>query len=929
MALSGPRRRTKEEEPRGALFFSEIAASSVGVVGCKGDVMLWIQRFWLKLRSLFRRNRSAQRLNDEFQFHLDQQIAENLGTGMSPAEARHAAMRTFGNSTILKEETRDTWGWLWLEQMSQDLRYAIRTLRKSSGFTLVAVFTLALGIGANTAMFSVVRGVVLAPLPYFQPDRLVMLLESNQRFARDAISYPNFVDWQRSALSFEQMAAIMLHQGFDLSGPGAPEHLDGVQVTAGFFSTLGVAPSLGREFTPQEDRHGGTPVVIISNRLWRNRFGADPEALGKSLILSGTDYVIVGVLPASFRFLDQADVYLPLGQYNPLLLEARGSHAGMVAVARMKPGVTVAQAQSEMSAIQDHLDQLYPDADRGTGADVESLKQIIVQDVRGTLLLLLGAVGLVLLITCANVANLCLARSAAREREFAVRTALGASRARVVRQLLTESLLLSLTGGVLGVLLAFWSMPLLLAAIPGNVPRSEDMGVNAHVLWFTLGVSFAVGILFGLAPALKSYKPNVQASLKESGRGAARARQRAQSTLLVVQTALTLVLLVGSGLLLRTIRHLWETNPGFQTQNLITFKVGQSPSASKTGPAIRASYLQLLDRIRAIPGVQAADFAGLVPLTDDDADAPFWIDSQKPVEIQNAPRTLVFTTGTDYLRTMGIPLLRGRFFTAEDTTKTPFVTVIDTVFAEKYFPGQNPVGQSITFGWDTPVGPCEIVGVVGHVSHWGVGETGKLTRAQSYFSLQQDPDKWVPLNYPDTKILVRTPLDVATLMPAIKSAVSPGDSNQPVYDVRTMQQILAESMSVQRFPMILLATFAALALILASVGTYGVVAYSVSQRVGEIGIRMALGAAQEDVFRMVIGNGLRLACTGLAIGIAVALVLARLLSNFAQLLYGVGPNDPLTLLTVSMVLMGVAAFASYVPARRATRVDPMVALRYE
>src|SRR5215469_13222154 len=409
--------------------------------------MVWMRRFLLRLQNLFYRNRSDRHLTDEIRFHLDQQIAENVASGMGPAEARHAAMRTFGNSTLLKEQTRDTWGWTWLEQIGNDLRFGARTLRKSPGFTLVAVLTLALGIGANTAMFSVVRGVVLAPLPYSQPDRLVMLLESNQRFSRDAISYPNFVDWQRSARSFYQMAAIMLHQGYDLSGPGSPEHVDGVEVTAGFFGTLGVAPGLGREFSPQEDQRGGSPAVIISNRLWRNRFDASPQALGNSLLLSGTDYVIVGVLPAGFRFLDQADAYLPLGQYNPLLLEARGSHAGMVAVARMKPGVSVVQAQAEMSAIQDHLDQLYPDADRGTGADVEPLKQIIVQDVRGTLLLLLGAVGLVVLIMCANVANLCLARSAAREREFAVRAALGASRARVMRQLLTESLLLSLAGG--------------------------------------------------------------------------------------------------------------------------------------------------------------------------------------------------------------------------------------------------------------------------------------------------------------------------------------------------------------------------------------------------------------------------------------------------------------------------------------------------
>lgn len=811
----------------------------------------------------------------------------------------------------------------------QDLRFGLRILRKNPGFGAVAVLTLALGIGANTAMFSVVRGVVLAPLPYFQPERLVMVLESNQRFAQDAISYPNFVDWQRSARSFEHMAAIRLHQGYDLSAPGSPEHLDGVELTAGFFGTIGVEPSLGREFSLQEDRRGGAPVVIISHRLWRNRFAANPQVLGKFLILDGTGYVIVGVLPAGFRFLDDADVYLPLGQYNPLLLEARGSHDSMVAVARLRPGVSTAEAQAEMGAIQNHLDQLYPDADRGTGADVEPLKRIMVQDVRGTLLLLLGTVGLVLLITCANVANLCLACSAAREGEFAVRAALGASRARVVGQLLTESVLLSVAGGALGIFLAFWGMRPLLAAIPGDMPRSENIGVNAAVLWFTFAVSVTVGILFGLVPALKSSKADVQAALKESGRGAAGARHRVQSTLLVAQMALTLVLLVGAGLLLRTIRHLGETNPGFDTQNLITFKIGLSPSASKTGASIRVGYLELLDRIRAIPGVQAADFTELVPLTDNDSEAPFWIDSQKPVEIQNAPRTLVFGTGTDYLRTMGIPLLRGRFFTAEDTTKTPFVTVIDTVFAEQYFPGIDPVGQSITFGWDTPVGPCKIVGLVGHVSHWGVGETGEFTRAQSYFSLQQDPDKWVPLNYPTTKILVRTRLDVTTMMPAIKSVVYAAGSDQPVYEVRTMRQIVAESMSSQRFPMMLLGAFAALALILASVGTYGVIAYSVSRRVGEIGIRIALGAAKQDVFRMVIGYGLRLALTGLSIGMAVALVLAPLLSNFSRLLYGVRASDPVTLLSVSAVLLGAAVFASYVPARRATRVDPITALRYE
>ncbi len=397
----------------------------------------------------------------------------------------------------------------------------------------------------------------------------------------------------------------------------------------------------------------------------------------------------------------------------------------------------------------------------------------------------------------------------------------------------------------------------------------------------------------------------------------------------MVQMALTLVLLVGAGLLLRTIRHLWGSNPGFDTQHLITFKVGLSPSATKTGADIRIGFQQLLERVRTIPGIQAADFTMLIPLTPDDDEAPFWIDSQKPDSVQNAPRTLVFGTGPDYLRTMEIPLLRGRFFTPEDTTKSPCVTVIDSVFSQQYFPGKDPVGQTITFGYSTPVGPCSIVGVVGHVNHWGLGENGTYTRSQSYFSLYQDPDKWVPLNYPDWKIIVRTPLDVATMIPTIKSAVYGASSDETVYDIRTMQQIVSESMSSQRFPMILLGTFAGLALLLASVGIYGVVSYSVSERVHEIGIRMALGAEKQNIFRMIVGQGLRVALVGLAIGMVAALILTRLLSSFSQLLYGVGTNDPLTFFIVSLVLTIVAVLACYIPARRAMRVDPMVALRYE
>jgi predicted permease len=882
------------------------------------------------LRHLFHKSAEENQIDKELRFHLEQQIKDYVASGRSPQEAARRAKLDFGGLDRVKEEVRDTRKASLLEDCVQDVVYGLRLLRKNPGFTTVAILTLALGIGANTAMFSVVEGVVLAPLHYYQPDRLVMVLESNQLFPQDAISYPNFLDWQRNARSFQQMAAVMLRQGFDLTGPGTPEHLDGDELSSGFFSTLGVDLALGREFSPQEDRRGGAPVVIVSNRLWTNRFAGSLQALGKSITLGGVDRTIVGVLPPGFLFISNADVYVPLAQHNPLTLDARGNHDNMVAIARLKPAVSISQAESDLTAIQNHLDELYPDADRGLGVDTESLKQIIVGDVSGILFLLLGAVGLVLLIACANLANLLLARSSARSREFAIRSALGAGRARIVRQLITESVLLSLAGGGLGLGAAAWGLKVILVAMPGSLPRTDNVGVDAHVLFFAFCVSIMVGILFGLAPALRTSSRQLQYTLKEGGRTSTGTDHRVQGILVIAQMALTLVLLVGAGLLLRTLRQLSESNPGFDTQHLITFKVGLSPSATKTGSSIRAGFLQLLDRVRAIPGVRAADFTMLVPLTRDDSETPFWIGSQKPAALQNAPRTLLFNTGTDYLRTMGIPLLRGRFFTIGDNTKSPCVAVIDSVFAQEYFPGEDPIGQAMTFGWEpTPWGPCPIVGVVGHVSHWGLGEASTSTRAQSYYPLFQAADQLWPLGYPDMKIIVRTRLDVAAVMPAIRTAVYGGSSDQTIYDVHTMQEIASESMSSQKYPMILLGAFAGLALLLASIGIYGVVSYSVSRRVNEFGIRVALGAEKRDIFRLVLSRGLRLTLLGLAIGAVVALILTRLLASFSHLLYGVRASDPLTFIAVSAVLTLVAFLACYIPARRATRVDPINALRHE
>jgi predicted permease len=814
-----------------------------------------------------------------------------------------------------------------VQMLWQDLRYGLRMLRKSPAFTIVAVLTLALGIGANTAIFSVVEGVLLAPLQYFHPDRLVMVWENNPRFPRTWVSYPNFRDWQGSARSFQQMAAFR-EQGVDLTGPGTPEHLNGKEVSSGFFSTLGTELALGREFSPEEDRQGGTPVAVISNRLWRNRFDGSPEALGRTLTLEGVDCTIVGVTPLGFRLPeDDADVYTPLGRSDPLILNDRAGHDGIYSLARLATGVTLAQAQAEISTIQNGLDQLYPDANRDLGIYIEPLKQFVVGDAGKMLLLLLGAVGFVLLIACANVANLLLARSAARAREFGVRSALGANRTRLVRQLLTESVLLSLLGAGLGLLIAILGVKSVLSAVSENLPRSENIGVNAPVLFFTLGASIAVGILFGLVPALKVWNSDPQLCLKEGGRGSSGARHRAQSGLVIVQMALTLVLLVGAGLLFRTIQHLWDVNPGFDTQNVITFKVGISHSQTNTPSGTRIAYQQLIERIRQIPGVEAADFTSSVPLTGGWT-MPFWIGSRKPASLQGAPRLVMFLTGPDYLRTMGIPLLRGRFFTPEDTTKSPCVMVIDSLFAGTYFPDSDPLTQTLSAGF-SPVGPCRIVGVVGHVRHWSLQDPSTYTQIQAYLPLYQDPDKWVPLNYPSAKIVVRSPLDAATVMPSIRKAVYAGGSDQPVYEVHAMREIVSESMSSQRFPMNLLGTFAGLALLLASVGIYGVISYSVSQRVHEIGIRMALGADKRDVFRMVVGQGITLALVGLAIGVVAALILTRLLSRFSLLLYGIGASDPLTFTTVSVMLISVAVLACYIPARRAMKVDPMVALRYE
>jgi predicted permease len=535
-------------------------------------------------------------------------------------------------------------------------------------------------------------------------------------------------------------------------------------------------------------------------------------------------------------------------------------------------------------------------------------------------------VAIVLLIACANVANLLLARSATRTREFAIRSALGARRGRLVRQMVTESVLLSLTGGGLGLAVAKWGLKAVLAAVPENLPRSENIGINVPVLLFAFGISVAVGITFSLAPALKIARIDPQVSLKEGVRWSTSRHHRAQNGLVIVQMALTLVLLAGAGLLFRTIRHLWEVNPGFDAQHVITFKVNLSPSVTTKPAHMRAAYQQLIQRVRGIPGVQSADLTVLVPLSRDVNIGPFWPDAQQPASIAQAPRALFYWTGPEYLKTMGLPLLRGRYFGTADTNKSDAVVVIDSTLAHTYFQGSDPIGQTMTIPhW----GVARIVGVVAHVKHWGLDDQKRYTENQIYASLDQVPDQWVSAFYQRLSVIVRTRLDLATATPAFKAVVYGVGSDQPVYSVQTMEEMVSESMSSQRFPMVLLGNFAGMALLLASIGIYGVISYSVAQRVPEIGIRMALGAEKSDIFRMVVGQGLLLGVGGVAAGGTAALILMRVISSFSHLLYGVRANDPATFTAISLLLIGVAVLACYLPARRASRVDPMIALRYE
>ncbi len=809
---------------------------------------------------------------------------------------------------------------------TQDLRYAIRMLLKSPAFAAIAVLTVALGIGSNTALFSVVKGVLLNPLPYPHSEQLVAVYGDAPGFSRAPVAYLNFLDWQHDNRTFSSMA-MYRNQDYNFTDTNEAERLSGYMISTGFFPALGVQPILGRTFRADDDQVGAAPVAVLGGGLWKRKFGSSPDILGKSLTLNGTSYLVVGVIPSSFTFYGHdRDVYTPIGQWNDPSFRDRRIVVSAHVLGRLKPGVTLAQAQSDMDVVARNLAESFPVADKDVGIALVSMKEDIVGNVEPFLLVLLAAVGFLLLIVCANVANLLLARSMSRSREFAVRAALGASHMRVVRQLLTESVLLAGLGGTLGLLLAFGATKAMLNTLPGTLPRASEISLDGRVLLFTMALSLFAAIVFGLAPALKSSRVNLQGILKESGRGSSGTRHRLQGSFVAVEVAMTLLLLIGAGLMLRSLSALWRVNPGFNPSHAVTFNLSMPSSSATTSDETRARLRLFDDKMRSIPGVQAVSVTlGSRPMIHDSS-LPFWIEGRpKPANDNEMPQAMFYLVEAGFEQAMGTTLERGRFVTAQDKENTPVVIDIDDAFARTYFPHENPIGKRV-FLTQFNV-QAEIVGVVGHIKQWGLGADAKsAVEAQFYYPFMQLPEKLMPMVADAVAVVLRTKGDPAATMAEVRRVVYETDPGEVIYGVQTMDDLLAQSLAPRKLSMILLEIFAVLALVLSCVGIYGVISYLVSQRTHEIGVRMALGAQRSDVMRLVLGEGAKMALIGVAIGIAAALGLIRLIANQ---LFGVTAHDPLTFITGGILLTLVALLACYIPARRAVRVDPLVALRYE
>ena len=821
-----------------------------------------------------------------------------------------------------------------MNTLLQDLRYGVRMLLKNPGITFVVILALALGIGANTAIFSVVDAVLLRPLPYPESDRLVFLNETSKAMDEISISYPNFTDWRNQNQVFEKIG-VYNRSSYNLTGNGEAERIITGQVSADMFAALRVNPALGRLFTNDEDKPGGTPVVLLSYPLWQRRFGGQASILNQQITLNGKSYTVIGIMPEGYQYPSRVEMWVPVGQLSG---EAswlqRGNHPGLYAVARLKPGVTLAQAKADMDKIGANLEKQYQDSNAGNGVGMRPLIEIFVGDIRRMLWFLFGAVAAVLLIACANIANLLLARAQSRQKEMAIRSAMGAGRWRIARQLLTESVLLALIGGTLGLLIAQWGIKLILYISPNAIPRSREISLDWRVFVFTIGLSFLTGLLFGLVPAVQAGVVDVHETLKETGRGTS-GKHWLRSSLVVVEVATTLVLLICAGLMIRSFYRLQKVNPGFSYEHLTSFSVSLPAKKYKTIEQQEQFYNKLLEDLRTLPGVEATAAASGLPLGNNGWQTGFVVDGRPRPPRDQTPLMEACLVTPDYFRAMNIPLKRGRYFddhddrsslAGKDVSKYEDVEkemaalntiVIDEEFARRYWPDEDPVGKRIAMGSEKRPNFLTVVGVVGRVKMDGLSQDSN--RVQGYFPYAQIPGAGMT-------VILKAAGDPNQLIAAVRQQIKSIDPDQPIYSIRTMDDIRAESVAPERLNLTLLSLFAGMALVLAIVGIYGVMSYSVTQRTHEIGIRMAIGAQPRDVFRMIIRQGMILALIGVALGLLGAFILTRLM---ASMLFGVEPTDPATFAAIAVLLTGVALVACYVPGRRATKVDPVVSLRYE
>jgi len=807
--------------------------------------------------------------------------------------------------------------------LAQDLRYALRQLRKSPGFTAVAVITLALGIGANTAVFSIVYSALLQPLAYRDASRLMVLNETTPNVGVVSVSYPNFVDWRAQSHTFSEMAALDT-VSFNLSGVTEPESISGLAVSPNFLAMMGVNPVIGRDFETAEENQGTAPVAILSYSLWQRRFAGDPGALGRTIVLDGRDFTIVGVLPSNFVAPSKTDVLIPIGVWitnNSEAAHERADRGDMPVIGRLAPGITRKQAISEMEGIEARLAKEYPAADEDYGVALQPIRDALVGQTRPALLVLFGAVIFVLLIACANVANLFLVRGTGRTKEMAVRMALGASSSRIFAQMLTESLVLSLLGGLFGLAVAFAGVHGIGRLIPTGLLPGGAVALNVPVLLFTGAIVLLAAVAFGITPALHGKRTDVQSELKEGSRtsSAGTARSRIRGALATVEAALALVLLVGAGLMMKSLYHLLQVDPGFRTNQVLTMTMSLRPDRYSKDDAVRNFWQQVLQRVRELPGIESAAVATNTPMTDNHSRTDVTIEGMAQPRPGNYPHPDVHIVSPGYVQTLGISMLRGRSFSDADREDAPLVAMINQRLANQFFPNQEPIGKRFMFGHpSTKEEPhwLTIVGVVADTRLYGLAN---LSRLEVYAPFRQDPSGQMDL-------VVKSRVGPAALTSAVRLAVYSVDKDQSIASVATMEQLVNNSLSTRRMTLVLLGLFSALALVLGAIGMYGVISYSVAQRTREIGVRLALGAPRDGVFRMVMGQGVKLAGTGIAIGILAALGLARMMSS---LLYQVSTTDFGTFTSVAVLLLLVAFAASYIPARRAISVEPIVALRYE